>query len=73
MINRVSAYVDTLVNLAMVQEDPVRATLFIDRYIESIATAVGSYKELSNYFLLQNIVFSQNEPGYVFTVGYTFK
>lgn len=72
-INRVATYKDTLYNLSMAASDPIRATLFIDSYPDTIVATLRVYNELSTYFDLQNIVFSSKDPGYVFTIGNTIK
>ncbi len=72
-INRVAAYKDTLYNLSLVASDPIRATLFIDTYPNTLIATLRVYNELSTYFNLQNIVFSSKDSGYVFTIGHTIK
>jgi len=72
-VNRVATYRDTLDNLSQAGDDPIRATLFIDKYPEVLVSTLRIHNELSTYFDTQNITFLGTEPGYVFTVGYTLK
>ena len=70
-INQLATYRDVLFNLSKVDTDPIRATIVVEKYQESMMGALYIYSNLAQYFNLQNIVFTGKEPGYVFTVGYT--
>jgi hypothetical protein len=72
-LNRVAAYRDTLYNLSVAANDPMRAMLFIQKYPEITLATLRTFSILTPYFDIQNITFSSREPGYVFTVGYTLK
>lgn len=72
-VNRVAAYRDTLYNLAQAGDDPIRATLFIEKYPDVLVSTLRIHNELSAYFESQNVTFLGKDPGYVFTIGYTLK
>jgi hypothetical protein len=71
IINRLSEYTTVLDNLTKAETDPMRATLAFNNYLPSIKSLFTSLTFLQEYFTLQEITFSKNEPGYVLTVGYT--
>ncbi len=70
-LNNVAAYRDSLYNLSLTASDPIRATIFINKYVPLSVQAVRVPRELATYFNLKNIVFTAKEPGYLFIVGYT--
>ncbi len=72
-INRLAAHKDVLFNLSRASQDPMRATVVIDKYPDTMLKVLRVYGEFATYFNLQNIVFSSKEAGYIFTIGYTFK
>lgn len=71
IINRLSAYKTALEGLSTADTDPMRATIAFKNYIPSFQLVVSSIASLQTYFKVQNITFSNNEPGYVLTSGYT--
>lgn len=71
VLNQVAAYRDALYNLSLAATDPIRATLFIDKYSNLTIQTMRAHNNLATYFNLKNIVFKSNEPGYFFIVGYT--
>jgi hypothetical protein len=73
MLNQVVQYSDNLNNLALVTKDPMRSAASIEKYPDSIVNTLKTYKTLSNFFTAKNIVFKQNEAGYIFTVGFTLE
>lgn len=73
VLNQVVVYRDTLSNLSKASTDPVRAAIVVQKYPESLLSTLLLYKKLSSYFTIKNIVFSPQEPGYVFMVGYTLQ
>jgi S-adenosylmethionine/arginine decarboxylase-like enzyme len=73
VVNQMTLYRDTVNNLSQVSSDPVRAHAAIGTYPDTIVATLLMYKKMSDYFTLKNIVFKQNEPGYVFTIGYTLQ
>ena len=72
-LTRVAAYRDVLYNLSQAEADPLRTTLFIQKYPDTTVSTLGTFSALSPYFDIKNIVFTSKEPGYSFTVGYTLK
>lgn len=70
-LNRVALYRDTLDNLSKAESDPVRAKIALEQYADMIVLVLRTPAQFSQYFNLQNIVFSSQEPGYMFTAGYT--
>ncbi len=72
-VNRVAAYRDMLYNISQAANDPIRATLFIEKYPDTLVSTLRIHNELSAYFESQNVTFLGKEAGYVFTVGYTLK
>jgi hypothetical protein len=72
-LNNVAAYRDMITDLAGSEEDPLRATIVIDKYTLTAINAGRATLQLSNYFTIKNIVFSPKEKGYIFTAGYIAK
>ncbi len=70
-LNRIASYRDTLDNLSKAGTDPIRAKLAIEQYSQVMVMILRIPNQFSNYFNLQNIVFSTKEAGYMFTIGYT--
>lgn len=70
-LNRIAFYRDTLDNLSKAESDPVRAKIALEQYAEMIVLVLRIPAQFSQYFNLQNIVFSPQNPGYMFTAGYT--
>lgn len=71
VLNRVGGYVETIDNLSRAFDDPIRATLALDIYLERSIEALRFVPLLSAFFSERNVVFSSQENGYVFTAGYT--
>ena len=72
-LNRIAAYRDILDNISRAESDPVRSAITIDVYSDRIELVVRLYDQFSDYFNVQNIVFSPKDPAYFFTVGYTIQ
>lgn len=71
VLNRVAAYRDMLDSLGNAESDPLRATIVVDNYV-NVSILVGRlFSQFSDYFITKNVVFSPNEAGYVFVIGYT--
>ena len=70
-LNRIALYKDTLDDISKANTDPVRAKLAIEKYTEMMVLVLRIPNQFSNYFDVQNIVFSSKEAGYMFTAGYT--
>lgn len=73
LLDRVSLYRDIIYNLSLAEEDPIRSALSIEKHPQAMANVLRMYSQFSTYFDGRGVVFSSKEPGYVFTVGYTFK
>lgn len=71
MLNRIALYRDTVENMAKAKTDPVRAKISLEQYTNNILLVLRISNQLSDYFNIQNIIFSAEEPGYMFTTGYT--
>ena len=72
-LNRVALYRDTVLALAGASVDPVRATIAMQKYTDTVVLAVRTISQFTNYFTEKNIIFSAQDAGYVFTSGYTTK
>ena len=72
-INQLATYRDVLFNLSKVDTDPIRATIMLEKYQETMIGALRMYANLGKYFDLQGIAFTGKEAGYVFTIGYTLQ
>jgi hypothetical protein len=72
-VTRVAAYRDLLDNLSKADTDPVRSLLAFQSYPNVTVLALRLQGKFTNYFNTQNIVFSAQESGYLFTAGYTTK
>lgn len=70
-LNAVTAYRDTVANLANANNDPLRATLAVDTYPDKAISTLRLINQFTSYFTTKNIIFSSKEPGYIFTTGYT--
>ncbi len=73
MLNRLASYGDVLDNLSKSNSDPVRGTLVIDKYQDTILLIMRIPNQLFDYFSMQNIVFTPNDSGYIFTSGFNYK
>ncbi len=72
-VNRVAEYRDLVSNLSKAASDPLRASISVGSYPDTTVQTLRIYDNLAGYFDVQGVVFSSQEPGYVFTVGYTLK
>lgn len=71
LINRIAAYENTLNDLSKIDTDSVRGLLAFQNYTDTVTLVLKMRSQLSNYFNIQNVVFSAQDPGYLFTAGYT--
>jgi hypothetical protein len=69
-LNQIVEYKDVLYNLSVADTDPVRTAISIKKYPDTVIATLLTYKKLSDYFTIKNIVFTSKESGYVFTIGY---
>lgn len=72
LINRLSAYKETLADIATSPTDPLRGTFAVQNYTKVVVMLLRIPSVLTDYFNLQNVVFSSKEAGYIFTTGYTY-
>lgn len=73
VLNKVTEYRDMLHNLSVADADPMRTTLAFKTFPSTVVATLELYKTLGTYFNLKNVIFTQQESGYVFTVGYTLE
>ena len=72
-LNQMTKYRDTLYNMSQAPTDLLRTNLVFKGYPNVTVETLTLYDQFSKYFDLKNIVYARNDPGYVFTVGYTLK
>ena len=72
-LNRLVAYRDLIDNMTQVVDDPIRATIAFNSYLETTDSLLHSLSGFLSYFTTQKITFSSQESGYVFEPGYTIK
>lgn len=70
-INRIAAYKDIIDNLSVADTDPIRQTFVIEKYPDTVKLVALLFNQFSNYFDMQNIIFTSKDAGYVFITGYT--
>ncbi len=70
-LNRIAAHRDLIANISLLESDPLRSSLAVTNYIETSRGVIALFEKFSTYFNVQNITFSQKNPGYVFVIGYT--
>lgn len=68
-VNRVGAVIGILENFKKIASDPLRASIALNQYPETVGRALSTAEHLGEYFDAQNIVFTSKESGYVFTSG----
>ena len=73
VVNQVSVYQETLLNLSKISSDPIRTSYVLNSYPDTIISTLLIYKKLTEYFNFKNVTFSGKEPGYVFVIGYTLE
>jgi hypothetical protein len=66
VLNRMSEYRATLDNLSKLAEDPVRASISFNEYLPVIKALFGAIFNLREYFIVENITFTQQEAGHLF-------
>lgn len=66
LINAVSVFVTTLNAFSTTEEDPIKSLAFLNSYEETTKNLFIKIAEMQNYFTLEKIPFTTNEPGYVF-------
>lgn len=71
VVNSISQYKSLVENMAMVRDDPIRAALSFNAYEETLRTMSSSFVTMQNYFVIENITFTSNEPGFAIQTKYT--
>lgn len=71
ILNKVSAYKDVVTAFSNADTDPLRATILLETYPNTIISLTRLYSTLGIYFDEKNIVFTAKEAGYIFTTGYS--
>lgn len=69
LINKLSEYKDILDNMSQVKNDPLRASIALNSYVDVVKSLFTSITALQSYFILENITFTKKEPGYLLTGG----
>jgi hypothetical protein len=72
-LKQVEVYLVTIDNMSMVESDPLRASFALTTYTDTLQKALNLINPFSQYFDTQNIVFTSQEPGYIFTSGILIK
>lgn len=73
LVNAVGTYANTLHDLSVAFDDPVRATLALNHYPEDAAAIIHVFPLLAQFYKEKGITFSGKDAGYVYVVGYTGK
>ena len=71
MVNRLSQYIAVLEGVTAAESDPMRASIAFNNYIPTLKALLASLINMQLYFKIEEITFSDNEPGYVLNSGYT--
>lgn len=71
IINRLSAYASVLENLTTGETDPVRSMIAFNAYLPAVKALFSSLQSMQQYFKLEEITFSDSEPGYIMNSSYT--
>ncbi|MDO8510458.1 MAG: thrombospondin type 3 repeat-containing protein [bacterium] len=66
-VNSISQVTTTIEGMNMVFVDPVRALVSIGQYLEHAQALANSYAGLVGYFKNQNVIFTQQEHGYLWS------
>jgi hypothetical protein len=72
-VNAVSTYNEITQAFLNEKEDPLRTSLVLKVYKESVQNMFTTFEEVGPYFTDNHLVFTSKDPGYVFTVGLTKK
>jgi hypothetical protein len=72
IINRLAEYRDFLYGASRADVDPVRSMIMLQGYSELVIIVLRIPIHVTEFFDSQNIVFTNKEPGYIFTTGYTY-
>jgi hypothetical protein len=72
IVNRLAEYRDFLYGVSRADVDPVRSMIMLQGYSELVIIVLRIPIHVTTFFDSQNIVFTDKEPGYIFTTGYTY-
>ncbi|HEY9481295.1 MAG TPA: hypothetical protein VIR98_03655 [Candidatus Paceibacterota bacterium] len=67
LLNSISAIIEGVRGMTLIDSDPVGATQMILRYEDGIKALDLSTREIASFFKRQNISFSTSESGYIFS------
>lgn len=73
LLNRVALYRDNVDNMSRLDSDPVRSTLVFGKYQDTLLLLAKLPDQFFSYFNTQNVAFSSEEPGYIFTTGFSYQ
>ena len=73
VLNQAVVYRDVVSNISKIIDDPVRASISVEKYPKTSLDTLRIFITLKNYFSVQKITFTSSEAGYVFITGYTLK
>lgn len=73
LLNSVAEYSNMMGNISSADTDPLRASISFNRYQEITGVMLKNIATLSQYFTSQNINFSKDDSGYIFSSSYTTK
>lgn len=68
-INAVERYLEVLMAFYGVSEDPLKAALMLRGYKDIVQSQFKFLQDFEEYFSKNNLVFTRNDYGYMFTVG----
>lgn len=71
LLNNVAEYSNMMKNIATADTDPLRASISFKNYTDVTAKMLQSIAAMSQYFLSQDIDFSKNDSGFIFSPSYT--
>ena len=71
ILNNLGTYANTLSDAASAYNDAMRATFAVKRYFDDVAAALRIIPTVGNFLTSNTVLFSSNEPGYIYTIGYT--
>lgn len=73
LVNNIAIYKSMLENFASAESDPLRVSIALSSYIPVMRGVSSSLASMQDYFIIENITFTKNEPGYAIISGYTGK
>lgn len=70
LINAFSYFSVVLEGLSSTNSDPIRSLALFKKHEEAVAEVLGSINSVVNYFTIEKVPFTENEPGYIFIKPY---